>query len=568
MSTPDTGTDAGTRTGRGPGHGTRIDTGTRSGSGRGRGPGHGAPVLRLEGLTRRFGDLTALNGVNLSVEAGEIHCVLGENGAGKSTLCNVVFGGTRPSRGHMFLDGRAYAPSSPADAMRSGIAMVHQHFSLVPTLTVEQNLLLGRSRFRPDRRGLHRRLAEIEEHYGLGVEPGARVDRMSVGHRQTAEIVKALLGSPSLVLFDEPTGVLGPREIDAFLGTARRIADTGTAVVLITHKLKEVRAIGDRATVLRHGEVTGGGPLTELPDDRLVDLMIGERLGDPVLAAALGQASPAREEASAGHAPGPHGASGAEPEATDRPVVLEVSGLEAEDAHGGSSVTGVDLTVRSGRIIGIAGVEGNGQSALVDALSGAVTPEVGTVRLAGTDITRATPGERTGVGLAVIPEDRHREGVVEALSVAENLVLGRLAEFTGRFGTLDRPALAARAAGLAERFDVRSPGPGAPMSSLSGGNQQKAVLARELSLDPLTCVVAAHPTRGLDVGAVAAVVGHLREAASRGAAVLMVSGELEELLAVCDEIHVAYRGALTGPVDTADPRARDRVARLMMGAQA
>ncbi|WP_017590717.1 ABC transporter ATP-binding protein [Nocardiopsis ganjiahuensis] len=542
MSTPDTGTGTGT------------------------GLGHGVPALRLDGLTRRFGDLVALNGVDLSVGAGEIHCVLGENGAGKSTLCNVVFGGTRPSRGRMFLGGRAYAPSSPADAMRRGIAMVHQHFSLVPTLTVEQNLLLGRSRFRPDRRGLHRRLAEIEGRYGLGVDPGARVDRLSVGHRQTAEIVKALLGSPRLVLFDEPTGVLGPREIDAFLETARRIADTGTAVVLITHKLKEVRAIGDRATVLRHGEVTGGGPLTELPDDRLVDLMIGERTGDPLLAAALGRVPRTVPR------PGPpgdrHGASGHGPEEPDGPVVLEVSGLAAEDAHGGSAVTGVDLAVRAGRIVGIAGVEGNGQSALVDALSGAVVPGAGTVRLAGADITRATPRERTRAGLAVIPEDRHREGVVEALSVAENLVLGRLSEFTGRFGTLDRSASAARAAGLAERFDVRSPGPDAPMSSLSGGNQQKAVLARELSLDPLTCVVAAHPTRGLDVGAVAAVVGHLRGAASRGAAVLMVSGELEELLAVCDEIRVAYRGALTGPVDTADPRARDRVARLMMGARA
>ncbi|QUX22016.1 ATP-binding cassette domain-containing protein [Nocardiopsis changdeensis] len=245
-------------------------------------------VLRLDGVTRSFGDLVALDGVDLSVTAGEIHCVLGENGAGKSTLCNIVFGGTPPLRGRMLLDGEPYAPASPADAARRGIAMVHQHFSLVPTLTVEQNLLLGRSRFRPDRRALRRRLERIGEEYGLAVDPGARVDRMSVGHRQTAEIVKALVDGPRLVLFDEPTGVLGPREIDAFLATARRIADSGTAVVLITHKLQEVRAVGDRATVLRHGRVTGGGRLADLADDDLVSLMVGRAPRDPASAAALG----------------------------------------------------------------------------------------------------------------------------------------------------------------------------------------------------------------------------------------------------------------------------------------
>ena len=509
-------------------------------------------VLRLDGVTRSFGDLVALDGVDLSVAAGEIHCVLGENGAGKSTLCNIVFGGTPPLRGRMLLDGEPYAPASPADAARRGIAMVHQHFSLVPTLTVEQNLLLGRSRFRPDRRALRRRLERIGEEYGLAVDPGARVDRMSVGHRQTAEIVKALVDGPRLVLFDEPTGVLGPREIDAFLATARRIADSGTAVVLITHKLQEVRAVGDRATVLRHGRVTGGGRLADLADDDLVSLMVGRAPRDPASAAALGL----------------RGGAGRARRGEAGPPALEVAGLRARDAHGASAVDGVDLTVRAGRITGIAGVEGNGQSALADALSGAVPVGSGTIRLADRDITAASPGERTAAGLAVIPEDRHHEGVVEDLSLAQNLMLGRLREFTGRFGVLDRRALRDRAADLAARFDVRAPGPDAPMSALSGGNQQKAVLARELSLDPLACVVAAHPTRGLDVGAVAAVLGHLRAAADRGAAVLVISGELEELLAVCDEVRVAYRGTLAGPVDPADPAARDRIAHLMAGAAA
>jgi ABC-type uncharacterized transport system ATPase subunit len=541
-----------------------------------------SPALRLRGVTRVFGAHTALDAVDLEVAAGEVHCVLGENGAGKSTLCNIVFGSLPPTRGEVLLDAEPFAPASPADALARGVAMVHQHFSLVPTLTVEENLLLGRGvrRLRPDRAGLARRLADIDESLGLHVDLAARAGSLSVGARQRVEIVKALLDSPRLLLLDEPTGVLGPDEIDGLLATCRRVAATGTAVVLVTHKLAEVMRVGDRATVLRGGRVVGGGALARdgapgLTAGDLVGLMVGRDSStlDPVLAASVGVLEPlpaggavAEQDA----APASAVRAAPAPDAPDTPAadaVLAVRGLVVVGDDGARRVDGVDLEVRPGEIVGIAGVEGNGQSELVAALSGAVRPTAGQVLLAGTDVTTAAPCRRTALGLGVVPEDRHHEAVVAGLSVSANLLLGRLHRHR-RFGLLDRRSVRAAAEDLAHRFDVRAASLEAPMSSLSGGNQQKAVLARELSLDPLRCVVAAQPTRGLDLGAVDAVVGHLRAAAAAGVGVLVVSSELSELLALCDRVHVAYRGALSGPVPTADPGARDRVAHLMTGADA
>jgi len=536
------------------------------------------PALSLRGVSRVFGSHTALDTVDLEVATGEVHCVLGENGAGKSTLCNIVFGSLPPSGGDVLLDGAPFAPASPADALARGVAMVHQHFSLVPTLTVEENLLLGRGvrRLRPDRRGLARRLAEIDESLGLRVDLSARAASLSVGARQRVEIVKALLERPRLLLLDEPTGVLGPDEIDGLLATCRRVAESGTAVVLVTHKLAEVMRVGDRATVLRGGRVVGGGSLARegavgLTASDLVELMVGRDTAtlDPVLAANVGVLGDRPGDDASGPGRGPaagEGAAAAGRRAADEPV-LAVRGLVVVGDDGARRVDGVDLDVRPGEIVGIAGVEGNGQGEIVAALSGAVHPAAGKVLLAGVDITRAAPRRRTGLGLGVVPEDRHHEAVVAGLSVSTNLLLGRLHRFR-RFGLLDRGAMRAAAGDLAHRFDVRAASLDAPLSSLSGGNQQKAVLARELSLDPLRCVVAAQPTRGLDLGAVDAVVGHLRAAAAAGTGVLVVSSELSELLALCHRVHVAYRGALSEPVPTSAPDARDRVAHLMTGARA
>ncbi|NEB35654.1 ABC transporter ATP-binding protein [Streptomyces sp. SID14515] len=525
-------------------------------------------ALEVTGLTKSFGATRALDEVNLRVEAGTVHCVLGENGAGKSTLCHLVGGGLAPDAGTMRLYGREYAPARPADALAAGIATVHQHFSLVPTLTVAENLLLPTARsLRLPRRELARRLAGLEEAYGLGVDPDALVSALPVGVRQRVEIVKCLLRDPRLLLLDEPTGVLAPAEVDALLTTCRRIAADGRAVVLITHKLGEVARAGDAATVLRGGRVAGSAPLTELPPEKLVPLMIGRAPADlaPELAATLGLGA----TGSQGDEPRPA------PRVRERPrppaaaaPALRLRGLTVRRGDGSYALDGVDLELAPGEILGIAGVEGNGQSELMAVLGGALAAEDGGVEAGGADLTRATPRARTAAGLGIVPEDRHHEGCVPELSVAENLFLGRLGEFR-RFGVLlDRPAMHRAADRVLTAYDIRAAGPGAPMAGLSGGNQQKVVLARELALDPLVVLAAAQPTRGLDVGAVDAVLGRLREAAARGVGVLVVSSELDELLALCDRIAVAYRGRLLGPVDTAAPGARSTVSRLMLGADA
>ncbi|GAA4556287.1 ABC transporter ATP-binding protein [Pseudonocardia xishanensis] len=536
-------------------------------------------LLELQGLGKRYGAVGngwALHDVTLSVAAGTVHCVLGENGAGKSTLCNLVNGGVRPTTGDMSVQGTAYRPGSPADALRRGIAMVHQHFSLIPTMTVRENLQLVR------RRALGDRLDRIADEFGLAVDPGRRVGDLPVGARQKVEIVKALLPDPDLVLLDEPTGVLDVAEIDALIGTCQAIAGSGRAVVLVTHKLGEVSRVADAATVLRHGTVVGGGLLSEVPVPRLLSLMLGRDAGelDADAASAVGllpggstrgrAGRAGRAGATALSARNVHSGSGAETALGARNV-LSVRGLTVHHPDGSPAVVGVDLDLRAGEITGIAGVEGNGQSELVRVLSGALRPTAGTVRLGDDDITSATPAARTRAGLGVVPEDRHREAMVGELSVAENLLLAELGRSGGRFrrrGMLQRAAMDAAAASVIEDYAVRADGPRAEMRSLSGGNQQKIVLARELAIDGLTVLVAAQPTRGLDFGAVASVLARLRGAADRGVAVLVVSSEVGELLTLCDRILVGYRGRLLGPVETTDPTAADRVGTLMTGTAA
>ncbi|MGW4355436.1 ABC transporter ATP-binding protein [Nocardia sp. NPDC004582] len=515
-----------------------------------------APALALQGLGKSFGAVRALHGVDVTVEAGTVHCVLGENGAGKSTLCNLVFGGYRPDAGRMSLGGTPFRPDSPAAAMAAGVAMVHQHFSLVTTMTVGENLALTQTGWRMRRGDLAARLDDIAARYRLRVDPDQRVAAMPVGARQKVEIVKALLRDPSLILLDEPTGVLDPAEIDALIDTCRAIAADGKAVVLVTHKLGEVARVADAATVLRRGTVAGGGRLSATSVPELLTAMVGRSPADldPTVAATLGidtTATPvARQDHSAGLA--------------SLPAVLEVAALTVTRPDGRTALDEVALAVRPGEIVGIAGVEGNGQSELVSVLSGAMRAHSGRITLDGKDITAATPALRTGLGLGVVPEDRHRDAMIADMSIAENLYLGRLDRFR-RFGLLDKRAMGRAAQTELERFDVRASGPWARMGSLSGGNQQKVVLARELSTENLRCLVAAQPTRGLDIGAVDFVLTRLRRAAAEGCGVLVVSSEVPELLALCDRVFVAYRGALTGPVSTADPAAAQQISELMMG---
>ncbi|MFD0304475.1 ATP-binding cassette domain-containing protein [Streptomyces sp. NPDC127119] len=557
-----------------------------------------APALEIRDLTKSFGSVRALRDITMVVESGTVHCVLGENGAGKSTLCHLVGGSLAPDTGTLRLYGQPYAPRRPADALGAGIAMVHQHFSLVPTLTVGENLRLLRL---PD---LARRVDRVADEYGLVLDLGARVAELPVGLRQLVEIVKALLREPRLLLLDEPTGVLDPAGTEALLATCRLIADRGGAVVLITHKLGEVVRAGDTATVLRGGRVVGGGPLADLPAERLVPLMIGRPADslDPALSGTIGLTGPATTfepvtgtgiAARAGAGTGPATAinspvadaatdpkgstaartttAGATPlvSATRQtPHALRIHGLTVRGADGTPALDDVRLQVEPGQIVGIAGVEGNGQSELMAVLGGSRTPDSGSLTLGSADITRATPRRRTVAGLGVVPEDRHHDGCVPALSVTDNLFLGRLGRFRRGGLFLDRPAMRRAAQDVLVAHDIRADSPDTPMSTLSGGNQQKVVLARELALNPLVCLAAAQPTRGLDVGAVDAVHTRIREAAGRGAGVLVVSSELDELLALCDTVVVAYRGRLSAPVDTNTPRAREHIGHLMLGAEA
>ncbi|MFD3745282.1 ABC transporter ATP-binding protein [Nocardia sp. NPDC058633] len=518
------------------------------------------PALTLHGVGKRFGDVRALHDVDLTVGSGTVHCILGENGAGKSTLCNLVFGGYRPDAGRMTLGSDPFRPDSPAAAMTAGVAMVHQHFSLVTTMTVAENLLLTQHGRRLRRKDLTDRLDEIAQRYRLRIDLDQRVASMPVGARQKVEIVKALLRDPSLILLDEPTGVLDPAEIDALIDTCRAIAADGKAVVLVTHKLGEVARVADAATVLRRGTVAGGGPMSNTTITELLTAMVGRTAADldPTVAATIGldPADTAAPKTIANPSlPG---------ETSSAAPVLTVDRVTVHRDDGSAALDDAHLLVRPGEIVGIAGVEGNGQSELVAVLAGGTPVSSGTVTLAETDITTASPATRTGLGLGVVPEDRHRDAMVAEMTLAENLFLGRLGRFR-RFGLLDKQAMGRAAQAELDRFDVRAAGPWVPMGSLSGGNQQKVVLARELSAANLRCLVAAQPTRGLDIGAVDFVLTQLRRAAADGCGVLVVSSEVPELLALCDRVLVAYRGALAGPVETSDPTAAQQISELMMG---
>jgi len=509
------------------------------------------PLLELSMLTKRFGSFTALSDVSLELRGGEVHCILGENGAGKSTLCNLIFGVHQPDSGSMRLRGAPFRPSGPANALTQGIAMVHQHFSLVGDMSVVDNVLLGRARGVLDRRKCADDLKKLEADYGLPLDPMANINDLSVGERQRVEIMKCLIRDPQLFVLDEPTAVLLPGEIAALLDVCRRVAASGRAVVLVTHKLAEIKQVADRVTVLRGGRVvaTSSDPANEI--EALVRAMIQGNVDalDASAASMLGLETVKH----VGHGPAEK----------SKIEALQIDGLTVQDHHGVTRLDNFTLTVDRGEIVGIAGVEGNGQSELTAVLSGMMAPTKGRFFLGDDELTGRSPKEITSAGVGIVPEDRHATGCVLGMSIAENIYLNRLQTFT-RFGFLARTALERDAAALMKLFDVRARGPASLFSSLSGGNQQKAVLAREITLPNLSCLIAAQPTRGLDVGAVAAVYGHIRAACSRGIAVLLVSSELDELLMAADRIVVLYRGRIMGSCP-ADPARRGEIGAMMAG---
>lgn len=523
------------------------------------GPTAAAPILELIGLTKHFGALHALSDVSLDVRAGEVLCLLGENGAGKSTLCNLIFGVYRATAGSMCLGGRHYAPADPKAALAAGIGMVHQHFSVVPSMTVVDNLLLGRSC------GLLKRKIFAEEvraraaAYGLQVDPWRTVRDMSVGERQRLEIVKCLMPRPQLLLLDEPTAVLPPEEIASFLDLCRRIADTGGALVLVTHKLAEIARIADRTAILRGGRLVDTVPMQGADMKAIVKAMIGRELHghgtEPPEAAAedvapVELAGPRSEPARAATIIPPR-------------AILQIENLSYRDRNGVTRLDGITVEVRPGEIVGIAGVEGNGQTELGQILAGLERASTGRWFVGDQEMTRASPARITAAGVGIVPEDRHAVGCITGMSIAENLCLQSLPRYT-RFGLVRRDAMAAAANTLIERYDVRGAAPETHLSALSGGNQQKVVLARELSIEPLRALIAAQPTRGLDVGAVEAVYSHIRSACDRGAGVLLISSEIDELIAVSDRIAVMYRGRIIGELP-GTPANRHAIGALMSG---
>ena len=491
-----------------------------------------APAVSLRDITRRFGPVVANDDVSLDLAPGRIHALVGENGAGKTTLMRVLYGLLAPDAGRIEVGGRSVHLRRPADAMRLGLGMVHQHFMLVDTLSVAENICLGREPGRAfgafDRARAEREVAEQSARHGLPVDPRARVATLSVGEQQRVEILKALHHGARVLILDEPTAVLTPQEVDDLFRVLRELQREGASIVLITHKLAEVKTLADDVSVMRAGRVVGGGLAAELSIDRIAELMVGRPL------------TPLR--ARSGRAPGV--------------PLLEVRELAVRDERNLEAVRGVSLAVREGEIVGIAGVEGNGQHELIEAIAGLRRATRGTIDIAGTRVTGRSCAEHTRAGLAHVPSDRLRRGLVPPFTLAENLVLGRQREPAIGAGAMLPPRLlAARARPLLEEFDVRPPDPIARASQLSGGNQQKLVVARELTRGARV-VLAAHPTRGVDLGAIEFIHRRLLAERDAGHAVLLLSSELSEILALSDRILVMYGGRIVHetPAAGADER--------------
>ncbi len=500
---------------------------------------HAAPLLEMRGITKFFPGVVANDRVDFDVLAGEVHTLFGENGAGKTTLMRVLYGLYRPDGGEIRFKGEPVAITSPAQAIHLGIGMIHQHFTLVNTLTVAENVALGLKSSRgplTDLNVVSARLEELGETYGLKVAPRAFVWQLSVGERQRVEILKALYHDVALLILDEPTAVLTPNEVEDLFRVLRQLAEGGRGLVFISHKVAEVLELSDRITVLRAGQRVGSLPGHEASRDELIEMMVGHRLSEEL-------AIPSR--------------------ASGRPRLV-LKGLRVRGDRGDESVRGVDLEVCEGEIVGIAGVSGNGQRDLAEAVAGIRAPIAGSILLDDREVAGARPGRVRAAGLAYVPEERMRDGVISDFSVADNLILvENRSRAYSRFGFLRRKAIRRHCEQLTDDFAVKTPDVDTPARNLSGGNIQKLILARELSGHPNVLLVA-QPTRGIDVGSAQYIHERLVEQRNSGTAVLVISEDLDEVMTISDRIVVMYEGRIIGSVDP-HTSTREAIGLLMAG---
>ena len=483
------------------------------------------PVLQLRGITKQFPGVLANDHIDLTLMPGEIHALLGENGAGKTTLMNILYGLYHPDEGQILVRGKELVMESPSNAIQAGIGMVHQHFMLVPVFTVTENVMLGveavHNRVFLDREAVAHQIRDLSNQYSLDLDPDAYIRDLAVGVQQRVEIVKTLHRKADILIFDEPTAVLTPQEVGEFFKIMRSLVDRGASIIFITHKLKEVMTIADRITVLRNGRVVGSAVPAQTNAAELARMMVGREVILNV------NKEPAQPGA----------------------TVLDVAGLSVLDDRHQTKVESVSLSVRAGEVLGIAGVQGNGQTELVEAITGLRTVAGGKIAIDGKDTTMASPRQIIENGVAHVPEDRQRDGLVLSYPVADNLVLNTyyLPPFASGVAMHESVILASAAERVAQ-FDIRTPSVQTLTSTLSGGNQQKVIVAREFSR-PIKLLVASQPTRGLDVGSIEYIHQRLIDKRDQGCAVLLVSPELDEIMSLSDRIAVMYRGRIVAIVD-------------------
>ena len=502
-----------------------------------------APSLEMRGITKRFPGVVANDGIDLLIKPGEIHALLGENGAGKSTLMNILYGLLTPDAGEILLDGVPTAIAGPSDAIARGIGMVHQHFMLVPVFSVAENIVLGNETMANpvflDTKKADGRIRDLARQLGFEIDPDVLVGELSVGIQQRIEILKALYRGAKVLILDEPTAVLTPQETAEIFQVFRRLASEGTSIVFISHKLYEVLEIADTITVIRRGKVVGQADPKTATEEDLAEMMVGREVS---LVVEKGPASPGE-------------------------VVLRVEDLSVADDRGTTVVEGLGFEVRAGEIFGIAGVAGNGQNELVEALTGLRKSTSGRISIAGHDVTNHSPSDMSGRGVAYVPGDRHRFGLVLSFPIEDNLVLTDFHDAPySRYGVINEGAISRRAAELIPEFDIRTPSGAVPTSTLSGGNQQKLIVAREFSR-PLTLLIADQPTRGIDVGSIEFIHNQIVAKRDAGTAVLLVSAELDEVLELSDRIGVMYRGRLVAVLD-AEHAGKEQVGLIMATGQA